>query len=115
MACIGILWAVNCEKNMSVVLGDWLWLVAVELVLVLALVLAVGAAHLRDLSLKPSTVKDARGSNNDMWPSWANVGPLIVRVMIGGQDGQYVFNCDEIKRLHCGLPLIADQRSDVLI
>jgi hypothetical protein len=53
---------------MSVVLVDWLWLVAVELVLVLALVLAVGAAHLRDLSLKPSTVKDARGSNNDMSP-----------------------------------------------
>lgn len=106
MACIGILWAVNCEEE------HWLWLVVVELVLVLALVLAVGAAHLRDLSLKPSTVKDARGRNNDMSPSWAKVGSLIVRVMINGQQGQSVFNCGRIGDIHCGLPLITYQRSD---
>lgn len=41
---------------MSISLADWLWLVAVELVIVSALVLAVGAAHLPDLSLKPSMV-----------------------------------------------------------
>lgn len=97
---------------MSAVLVDWLWLVAVELVLVLALVLAVGAAHLQDLSLKPSMVKDARGSNNDMSPSWAKVGSLIVRVMINSQGGQSVFNCDKIKDIHCGLPLI---NGDILI
>lgn len=67
----------NCEEEhvpLHWLIGS---VVAVELVLVLALVFAVGAAHRRDLSLK-SMVKDGRGRNNDISPSWAKIGSSII-------------------------------------